>query len=91
MTELPDAEAVESGDDYYHVTFRDPDGFDDVQTPDWVEEEATDVSDGASARVGRIGGSDKWKVQRVLVAADAVDDERQAREVAREIGERIEL
>ena len=90
MTELPDAETVDSGDDQYHITFRDPDGFDDIQMPDWAEEEATDVSDGASVRVGRIGGSDKWKVQRVHVAADAVEDENQAREVAREIGERIE-
>lgn len=90
MPDLPDVQATETDDEYYRVRFRDPGGFSDVQTPKEVQDTATSVSPGAVVRTGRIGGSDKWKVQSVLVDVDAVDDEREARRTAREIGERIE-
>lgn len=90
MTDLPDVQTVDVDEEYYHVQFRDPDGFPDIQTPGWAQDDAASVSDGARVRTGRVGGSDKWKVQSVLVAVDAVDDEAEARTVARRIGEEVE-
>jgi len=34
-------EAVEAGEDYYHVRYRDPDQFNEVRTPDWAEKPAS--------------------------------------------------
>ncbi|MDS0300692.1 hypothetical protein NDI76_18240 [Halogeometricum sp. S1BR25-6] len=65
MTDEPNVETVESGDDYYHVRFRDPDEFDDVRTPNWAQNAAESVSEGAEVRMGNRG--DDWEVQSALV------------------------
>ncbi|ELZ28009.1 hypothetical protein C474_15949 [Halogeometricum pallidum JCM 14848] len=65
MTNEPNVETVEAGDDYYHVRFRDPDDFDDIRTPDWAQNAAESVSEGAEVRMGKQG--DDWAVQSVLV------------------------
>jgi hypothetical protein len=65
VTDEPNVETVEPGDDYYHVRFRDPDGFDDIRTPDWAQNAAESVSEGAEVRMGN--RDDEWEVQSVLV------------------------
>lgn len=65
MTNEPNVETVEAGDDYYHVRFRDPDDFDDIRTPDWAQNAAESVSEGAEVRMGKQGND--WAVQSVLV------------------------
>jgi hypothetical protein len=46
VADSPSIETVEGGDDYYHVRYRDPDGFHGIRTPDWAEE-ADAVSEGS--------------------------------------------
>jgi hypothetical protein len=79
---------VEEGDDYYHVRFRDPDEFDEIRTPDWAEEPAQSVSEGAEVRTGDTEGDEDWEVQSVLVEKNVGEDK--AREQAREIVDKIE-
>lgn len=79
---------VESEDDYVHVRFRDPDDFDTIRTPDWAEDPAGSVVEGAEVRTGKREGSDEWELQSVLIPADT--DEDTARDQARRIAEKIE-
>lgn len=83
-----DIQAVEEEDEYIHVRFRDPDDFDEIRTPDWAEEAASSVSEGAEVRTGKEEGSDEWHVQSVLI--DDANSEDEAREQATEIVEKIE-
>lgn len=89
MADTPEVEEVEESDDYYHVRFRDPDEFSEIRTPDWAENPAEDVADGAEVRTGQEEGSDDWEVQSVLIPTDAGDED-DAREKATEIVEKIE-
>jgi len=52
MAQMPTASDVEEGDDYYHVRYRDPDQFDDIRTPDWADNPAESVVNGAEVRTG---------------------------------------
>lgn len=88
MADVPDVKSVEEGDDYYHVEFRDEDEFETIRTPDWAENVAQSVSDGAEVRTGKFEGSDEWRVQSVLVKKSAGEDA--AQEQAKEIIEKIE-
>ncbi|MDS0295425.1 hypothetical protein [Halogeometricum luteum] len=87
MTDEPNVETVEAGDDYYHVRFRDPDDFDDVRTPDWAENAAESVSEGAEVRMGQKEGSNDWVVQSVLVKKSVGKEKavEQAEEIRAEI------
>jgi len=87
MATEPSVQAVEEGDDYYHVRFRDPDEFDDIRTPDWVDEPAQSVSEGSEVRTGKEEGSDDWEVQSVLIKKSV--GEAKARERAEEVVEKI--
>lgn len=53
MADTPSVKPVYEGGDYIHVRFRDPDGFDEIRTPDWAENAAESVSEGAEVRIGR--------------------------------------
>ena len=88
MADIPDVNTVETEDDYIHVQFRDPDRFDEIRTPDWAENPAQSVSDGAEVRTGQEEGSDDWKVETVLIKKSVGEDK--AEEQAREIVEKIE-
>lgn len=81
---------AETTDDYYHVRFEDPDEFDTVRTPDWAENPASSIAEGAEVRTGREEGGDDWDVQSVLVPTDEADDEDDAMAKAERIVEKIE-
>ena len=84
---MPQITKVETEDDYIHVRFNDPDQYDEIRTPDWAEEPAQSVSEGAEVRTGRKEGDDDWEVQSVLI--DKHVGEEKAREQAEEIVEKI--
>lgn len=88
MAEIPDVQAVETEDEYIHVRFRDPDEFDQIRTPDWAENPAQDISEGAEVRTGDRKGDDDWEVQSVLIKKNVGEDK--AREQAKKIVEKIE-
>lgn len=79
---------VESGEDFIHVQFRDPDSFETIRTPDWASEVANSVSEGAEVRTGRRNDDDEWLVESVLVKKNV--GEEKAREQATKIIEKIE-
>jgi hypothetical protein len=84
------AQTVERGDDYYHVRYRDPDDFDEIRTPDWAEEPAGSVVEGAEVRTGDEHGNEDWTVQSVLVPVDSVSGEDDARNAAQRIVDKLE-
>jgi hypothetical protein len=84
---VPQITKVETEDDYIHVRFNEPDQYDEIRTPDWAEEPAQSVSEGAEVRTGRKEGDDDWEVQSVLI--DKHVGEEKAREQAEEIVEKI--
>jgi hypothetical protein len=82
---------AEETDDYYHVRFNDPDQFDEIRTPDWAENAATSVAEGAEVRTGHTAGGDSdWEIQSVLVPTGAAADENDATSQAQQIVEKIE-
>jgi len=83
------AQAVERGDDYYHVRYRDPEEFDAIRTPDWAANVANSVVQGGEVRTGDEHGNEEWTAQSVLVPVDAVADEDEARDTADRIVEKI--
>ena len=85
---MPNIQSVETEEDYIHVRYRDPDQFDEIRTPDWAEEPAQSVSEGAEVRTGKEEGSDDWEVQSVLIKKSA--GEEKAREQADEIVDKIQ-
>lgn len=89
MVDIPEINTVGEGDDYYHVEFRDEDIFDTIRTPDWAENAAQSVSDGAEVRTGQLEDSDDWKVESVLIKKSAGKDT--AKEQAKDIIEKIEM
>jgi hypothetical protein len=82
--------AVDEGDEYYHVRYRDPDDFDEIRTPDWAERVADSVVEGGEVRTGDEQGNDDWTVQGVLVPLDAVGDADEAEETADRIVEKMD-
>ena len=88
MADIPAVNTVGEGEDYYHVEFRDEDEFETMRTPDWAENAAQSVSDGAEVRTGKRKNSDDWQVASVLIKKSAGEDK--AREQAKEIVEKIE-
>jgi hypothetical protein len=83
---------AETTDDYFHVRFNDPDGFDSIRTPDWAANAASSVADGAEVRTGHQADGDDsdWEIQSVLVPTDAASGEDDAVSAAERIVERIE-
>ncbi|MFD1586708.1 hypothetical protein ACFR9U_06910 [Halorientalis brevis] len=90
MSEPHSVNEVEQGDDYYHVRYRDPDDFDEIRTPDWAENAASSVVTGSEVRTGDETGNEDWAVQSVLIPVDAVSEESDAKEAARQIVDEIE-
>ncbi|MBX0287508.1 hypothetical protein [Haloarcula salinisoli] len=88
---MPDItpETVEAGDDYYHVRYRDPEQFDEIRTPDWAENPAGSVVEGAQVRTGDEHGNENWTVQSVLVPVDRVADRDEAAQQADQIVEKL--
>ncbi|SFR93780.1 hypothetical protein SAMN05216559_1372 [Halomicrobium zhouii] len=84
------AQGVEQGDDYYHVTYRDPDEFDEIRTPDWAANVAGSVVEGGEVRTGDEHGNEDWTAQSVLIPIDGVADEDEARDKADQIIEKME-
>lgn len=88
MSETPSVKSVETEDEYIHVRFRNPDQFDEIRTPDWAENPAHSVSEGSEVRMGKVAGSDDWRVQSVLIMKSVGEDK--AENQAKEIIEKIE-
>mgnify|MGYP000017513210 CR=1 FL=1 len=84
------AQGVEAGDEYYHVTYRDPDDFDEIRTPDWAANVAGSVVEGGEVRTGDEHGNEDWTAQSVLIPIDGVADEDEARDKADQIIEKME-
>lgn len=91
MADIPDVKTVEEPEsgEYHHVRFRDPDAFSTVRTPDWAQNAASSVSDGAEVRTGKLEDSDDWKVESVLIKKDTADED-EAKDQAKKIVEKIE-
>lgn len=87
MADVSEIRSVETEDEYVHVRFRDPDEFDTIRTPDWAQNAAESVSEGAEVRTGDEEGNDDWEIQSVLIEKHV--GEEKAREQAREIVEKI--
>lgn len=83
MSPLPDPKSVSLEGQYYHVRFRDPGEFEEIDTPEWARRTATSISAASQVRMGRRAGSDDWEVQSVLIAANVGESK------ARIQGERI--
>lgn len=83
---------TETTEDYHHVRFADPDEFDTIRTPDWAENPASSVVEGAEVRTGHEEGGDdsEWEVQSVLIPTGEVSDEDEAVAKAEQIVEKIE-
>ncbi|WP_436927004.1 hypothetical protein [Halosimplex amylolyticum] len=90
MASAPSIQDVEQTENYYHVTYRDPDDFDEIRTPDWAENVARSVVDGAEVRTGDEHGNEDWTAQSVLVPVDSVADEAEARDAATQIIQKME-
>ena len=88
MAAAPDVQMVDTEDEYIHVRFRDPDNFDTIRTPDWAENAASSVSEGAEVRTGKRKNSDDWEVESVLIKKNVGEDK--AKEQAKKIVEKIE-
>lgn len=85
MTEI---QSIETEDEYIYVRFRDPDNYETIRTPDWANEPAESVSEGAEVRTGQTEDSDDWEVQSVLIKKNV--GEEKAKEQAKEIVDKIQ-
>jgi len=87
MADAPDVKEVDTGEEYIHVRFRDPDEFETIRTPDWAENAATSVSEGSEVRTGKRADGDEWEVQSALIKKSVGREKarEQAREIVREI------
>ena len=88
MVRLPSVKGVESEGDYIHVRFRQPSEFDDIRTPDWAQNLASEVSTGSKVRMGHRKESDSWAVQSVLIKKSV--GKSKAREQAKSVLKKIE-
>jgi len=65
--------------DYTHYRFEEPDKFDVIRIPDWAENVAESIVEGAKVRMGKLKDSGDWVPQSVLIPKevagrqDAVD------------------
>lgn len=80
-------ESVDTEDEYVHVRFNDPDRYDTIRTPDWAQNAASSVSQGAEVRTGKKEGDDDWEIQSVLIKKTVGEDK--AKEQAQRIVEKI--
>jgi hypothetical protein len=88
MVEIPEPRAVEQGEEYIHVQYRDPDDFETIRTPEWADDVSDSVSQGSEVRTGKRENSDDWEVQSVLLQKNL--GEKKAREQADAILRKIE-
>lgn len=89
MAETPKVTGVEQSEDYYHVRYRDPDDFDEIRTPDWAENPAGSVVEGAEVRTGDTKGDDDWTVQSALIPTAGAASEDEAVDAANRIVEKL--
>jgi len=66
--------AVDHGEDYYRVQFRETDEFDELATPDWASELAATELPGSDVQMGR-DETGEWLIQSVRVPTAGVDSE----------------
>lgn len=90
MVDQADLDVAETTDDYYRFQIRDPEQFDDVADgPDWAQETADTVSDGATVRMGSVPDSDALQIESVRVPRKPNLGEEGAKDVATKIVEKI--
>jgi len=63
---------IDQHEDHYHVRFRDPDDFDQLETPEWASELADEELPGSDVQMGR-DEADEWLIQSVRVPVDRAD------------------
>lgn len=74
MTSQLTVKTIDQHEDHYHVQFRDPDEFDDVETPEWARELAESELAGSDVQMGQ-DETDDWFIQGVRVPLDHADGE----------------
>lgn len=89
MKVQPGPAQVDIGEDFYHVRQRNPQKFDRIRIPDWVNKPAQSISKGSQVKMGKSRWSDNWYVQSVLIEKNGKDTD-VARSLARRIRQKIE-
>lgn len=90
MVDQSDMEAVETADDRYRFRLRDPDQFDELtEAPQWAQEAAETVSEGAMVQMGRLPDSDSLQIESVAVQQKPNLGQAEAKDVAAKIVEKI--
>lgn len=90
MVDQADLDVAETTDDYYRFQVRDPEQFDEVTDgPDWAQETADTVSDGATVRTGSVPDSDALQIASVRVPRKPNLGEAEAKDVATKIVEKV--
>ena len=84
---------TEVTDEYYHVRYADPDEFDSIRTPDWAENPASSVVEGAEVRTGHEaeGDDSEWRIQSILIPTNSAENQNDAKSLAADIVEKIEF
>lgn len=90
MVDQSDIEVVETTDEYYRFQFHDRERFDElVDAPEWAQETAETISEGATVQMGRLPDSDALEVESVAVPRKPNLGKEEAKNVAEKIVEKI--
>lgn len=91
MVDQSDIEVVEATEEGYRFQFRDHERFDELTTaPQWAQETAESVADGASVRMGRLPDSDSMQVESEEVPQKPNVGREEAKNIAEKIVEKIQ-
>lgn len=90
MVDQSDIEVVETTDEHYRFQFRNRSAFEElVDAPDWAQEAADTIVDGASVQLGRLPDADALQVESVRVPRKHAVGEEDAKNMAEEIVEEV--
>ena len=90
MVDQSDIDTVETTEDHYRFQFRDRERFDELtDAPEWAQEAAETISDGATVRMGRLPDSDALQVESVEVPRKPNLGREEAKNVAEKIVEEL--
>lgn len=90
MVDQSDIEIVETTEDHYRFRFRDRERFDELtDAPEWAQETAETISEGATVQMGRLPDSDALQVESVAVSRKPNLGQEEAKNVAEKIVEEL--
>lgn len=90
MVDQSEIEIEEVTDDYYQFRIRDDDQFENfADTPEWAEETAETVTDGATIQMGSVSESDALRIRSVRVPKKPNLGQEGAKDVATRIVEKV--